>query len=172
MRQSCDQLQGLLVDYAVQQLAADQSARIEQHLAKCAHCRDMLVALQRSLDVAQVIWRDNLPLQTPHHTAGVVSGTRWRYWATGPAIAAAVALVVGLAALFHLGRPAATPTSAPLPVTLVQIERAVQEGYSAARVKAAEEICAEPDDELREQYRYLITASLARTKTGQDTSAN
>ena len=52
MQKLCEQITEMLVDYADGQLSAGESRQVVEHLAKCEHCRSILRALKRSLDLA------------------------------------------------------------------------------------------------------------------------
>ena len=53
----CSRIVGLLVDYADGELSAADHRRVAEHVAGCAGCRAELRLLQRSLELAQVEWR-------------------------------------------------------------------------------------------------------------------
>jgi predicted anti-sigma-YlaC factor YlaD len=58
MNDCCQNLQsGRLVDYADGLLSPTQRLEIEQHLAQCADCRQHLVRLERSLEIAREIFQ-------------------------------------------------------------------------------------------------------------------
>jgi len=54
MEKTCEEIREILVDYADGQLLPSDSNKVAEHLAECAHCRKMLDALQRSLELAGV----------------------------------------------------------------------------------------------------------------------
>jgi predicted anti-sigma-YlaC factor YlaD len=54
----CEKTADSLVDFADGELPAVESALVAEHLAGCASCRQELDALRRSLDAAQILWRD------------------------------------------------------------------------------------------------------------------
>ena len=56
-KEICEQLYEKLVLYADGESGPGESAEITEHLAQCADCREMLGALGRSLQTAELIWR-------------------------------------------------------------------------------------------------------------------
>ena len=60
MQKSCEDIADMLVDYADGRLSPGESSKVSAHLAKCEDCRESLEALQRSLELAEVIWEDQL----------------------------------------------------------------------------------------------------------------
>jgi len=166
MEKSCEEIREMLVDYADGQLLPSDSKKVADHLAECAHCRKMLDALQRSLELAGVVWEDGLAetkeIRAPIH--GKVRKIRWPRYA---AIAAGILLVVTTSIVWReLVRPAKKE------LTFAEIERRITESSNAARLLAATELLAEyPDAEtiVKEQYRYIVetypeTAAAAKAK--------
>jgi len=60
MQKSCEDISDMLVDYADGQLSPSESSEVAEHLTKCEQCQRTLQALQRSLELAGVIWEDGL----------------------------------------------------------------------------------------------------------------
>ena len=58
MEKFCEDIEQMLVDYADGQLSPSDSSKVAKHLAKCEHCRKKLYGLQKSLELAGVIWTD------------------------------------------------------------------------------------------------------------------
>ena len=56
MEKTCEEIKEILVDYADGQLSQSESNKVAEHLGKCKNCQRMLDALQRSLELAGVIW--------------------------------------------------------------------------------------------------------------------
>ena len=54
----CEKIAESLVDFSDGELPAAESALVAEHLTGCASCREELDALRRSLDAAQILWRD------------------------------------------------------------------------------------------------------------------
>jgi len=161
MERSCEEIREILVDYADERsrqgwpspLSPSESNKVDEHLDKCDHCREMLGALQRSLELAQVIWEDSLAeaekirIPIPHRIRKV----RWPRYA---AVAAGILLVITTSLLW---RERVKPAGKE--VSFTEIERRINESGSAARLLAAAELLAEyPDAQsiVKQQYRYIV----------------
>jgi len=153
MQKSCKDIEDMLVGYADGRLSPSESREIAEHLAKCERCRRTLQALQRSLELACVIWEDGLAeteaIRIP--ISRKAGKSRWPRYA---AIAASILLVVTCSIVWRvLVRPASREP------TLAEIERKINESASAARLLAATELLAEyPDAQpiVNQQYRYIV----------------
>lgn len=151
MKESCDNFAELLVDYADGLLSAEQSIRVADHLSECDHCRMLAESLHKSLELAQVIWQDNLG-QTETIRIAAPARTRRRSW---PRYAAAAILIVSAISITSriTNKPA---KSEP---TLAEIERKITEAGNAARLLAAADILAEYPDAVpaaKKQYSYIL----------------
>jgi len=153
MEKSCREIQEMLVDYADGQSSPGDSSQIAEHLAACDTCRNLLDALQRSLDLAGVIWTDglseteNLRIAPSRGSGGI---RRLRY----AAVAASIVLVATVSIVW---RASVNPKAAE--VTFEQIEREITESASAARLLAATELLAEYPDArpiVDQQYQYIV----------------
>ncbi len=166
MEKSCEEIREMLVDYADGQLSQSESNKVAEHLGKCRNCRRMLDALQRSLELAEVIWEDGLG-ETKEIRIPIQVKARKIRWPRYAAAAAGILLVVTTSILWRaLVRPAKKE------LTFTEIERKITESASAARLLAAAELLAEyPDAQsiVKEQYRYIVdtypeTAAAAKAK--------
>lgn len=54
----CEKIAESLGEFSDGELPAVESALLTEHLTGCASCREELDALRRSLDAAQILWRD------------------------------------------------------------------------------------------------------------------
>jgi len=160
MKECCDNIAELLVDYADGLLGAEQSAKVTEHLAECDDCRTLVDGLNRSLEIAQVIWEDNLS-QTPK-TIRIPAGVRtarssWlRY--------AAAAIIIISAVFITINRIEEPPKDEP---TLAEMERRITEAGNAARLLAAADLLggySEVEAIAKQQYRRIA-------ETYPDTSA-
>jgi predicted anti-sigma-YlaC factor YlaD len=153
MQKSCEDIADMLVDYADGRLSPGESSEVSAHLTKCEDCRRTLEALQRSLELAGVIWEDQLAeieavrIQIPEK----VRKFSWRGYA---AIAAGILLVVAISSVWKVlvGPTEKEPTFA-------EIEQKINESASAARLLAAADLLAKyPDVEsvVKQQYRYIV----------------
>jgi len=152
MEKSCEQIEKLLVDYADGELSPSESSDVAEHLSKCEACRRTVVALQRSLDLAGIVWADGLEeikgVGLPR-TSGV-SRFKWRRYA------AAVAGILVVAAISIVCVTRTTPKQAE--PTFAEIERQIDESGRAARLLAAAEMladCPSAKSIVKQQYRYI-----------------
>ena len=153
MERSCEDIREMLVDYADGQLSPNDSNKVTEHLAKCEHCQRILDGLQRSLELAEVIWEDGLA-ETKEIRAPIPGKVRKIRWPRYAAAAAGILLVVTTSIVWRtLMRPAKKELS------FAEIEQKITESGSAARLLAATELLAEyPDAQsiVKEQYRYIV----------------
>ena len=153
MQKSCEEIAEMLVDYADGQLSPAESNEVAEHLAKCEDCRRTLDALQKSLELAEVIWEDGLA-ETKAIRIPVSQKARRVRWSRYAAIAASILLVVTASVVWRaLVRPKeAGPTFA-------EIERKIIDEGTAARLLAAADLLAgKPYAEglIKSQYEYIL----------------
>ena len=159
MRESCKEIADMLVDYADGQFSVERSSRVAEHLAECDQCRILLEALHKSLELAQVIWEDNLS-QTETIRIPAPAWTSRRSW---PRYAAAVILIISAISIPSLikNKPAKNQP------TFAEIERKITEAGNAAKLLAAADLLGGYSDAetiARQQYRRIV-------ETYPDTSA-
>jgi anti-sigma factor RsiW len=153
MQERCEQIEKLLVDYADGQLPTRETSEVAEHLAKCERCRTTLKALQRSLDLARVIWAHGLEETRAVRISKTQRARRFQ-WRRYAAIAASILI---LAAVSVTWRRMTKPKEAE--PTFAEIEHRIEQAGSAARLLAAAELLSEyPDCRsiLKQQYRYII----------------
>ena len=166
MQNSCKEIAEMLVDYADGRLPTSESSKVAGHLAKCSDCRNTLIALERSLHLAGVIWADGLA-ETEPICIPIPQKKRQPRWRRYAAIAASVLLVATGSILWRGLNRSAEPE-----LTFAEIERNISESASAARLLAATDLLAKyPDAEniVKQQYSYIIdtypeTAAAAEAK--------
>lgn len=153
MKRSCETICEMLVDYADGQLSASESSEVVEHLAKCEQCRRTFGALQKSIELANVIWADSLAeteaIRIPAPVK-VRKVSRPRY----AAIAASILLIFTASILLHVlvGPAKSEPT-------LAEIERRISNSASAIQLLAAADMLAKyPDTEAiaKRQYHYVV----------------
>ncbi len=152
MEKFCEDIEKMLIDYADGQLSPSDSSMVAEHLATCEHCRKMLDRLQKSLELAGVIWADahaeteNIRIPT--------TKTRKIRWPRYAAIAASILVVATASVVWHtFTRPKVKE------LTFTEIERKITESGSAARLLAATELLSEnPNAQtiVKQQYRHII----------------
>ncbi len=152
MEKSCKYFEEVLVDYADGQLSPADSSELDEHVAKCNCCRTLIDGLQKSLDLAGVIWTDGLAATRELHIPAPRK-VRRLHWLRHAAVAASILVVVSVSALWcTLTKPKeAEPTVA-------DIEREIMESGNAARLLAASKMLTEhPGTQplVNQQYRYI-----------------
>jgi len=160
MKESCDNFAELLVDYADGCLSAEQSIRVADHLSECDHCRRLAEALHKSLELAQVIWEDNLSQTTETIRIAAPARTRRRSW---PRYAAAAILIVSAISITSriMNKPVKDQP------TFAEIEQKITEAGNAAKLLAAADLLGEYSEAetiVKQQYRRIV-------ETYPDTSA-
>ena len=169
MARSCEEIAGMLVDYADEQLSAADSNEVVDHLAGCADCRRKLDALQRSLELAGVIWEDGLA-ETEAIRVPVSQKARRVRWSRYAAIAASILLVVTASVVWRaLVRPRQAGPS------FAEIEREIIDEGTAAKLLAAADLLADKSyakELIKSQYEYILdsypntkAAATARLRT-------
>jgi predicted anti-sigma-YlaC factor YlaD len=166
MKKFCKEIKEMLVDYADGQLSQSDSSKVAEHLAQCENCRSLHSGLQKSLDLAGVIWANSL-LEIENIGIKAIK-TRKIHWYRYAAIAASILLVATASVVWHtLTRPKGSE------LTFAEIERKITESGSAARLLAAAELLSKyPEAEtiVKQQYRYIVerypeTLAAAKVKT-------
>jgi len=153
MEKSCRNVEEKLVDYADGQLSPGDSSEVAEHLAQCEACRKVLGALQKSLDLADVVWTDGFT-ETEAIRIPTLRKVRKHSRLHYAAIAASILLVVMTSLVWRaLVKPESTE------ITFAEIERRITESATAARLLAATELLAEvpgAQSIVDKQYRYII----------------
>jgi len=153
MEKSCEKIEQMLVDYADGRLSASDSDKVAEHLQKCEHCRNILGALNKSLELTGIIWADSLT-ETKEIRAPIPSKHRKITWPKYTAAAAGIILLLTTSVLW---RALIRPQEKEL--DFADIERRITEAGTAARLLAATELLAEyPDAQpiVKQQYRYIV----------------
>jgi hypothetical protein len=154
MKKSCEEVEKILVDYSDGLLSHEETSLVLQHFEKCAKCRKLLKALERSLELSSVIWEDNLrdieKVKIP-----VLPKVKKIHWLRYASIASSI-LVAATAAIlwcsFH------QPGAKPKELSFEQIEKNINDSANAARLLAATELLANnPDNKeiVENGYRYI-----------------
>ncbi|MBN2594971.1 MAG: zf-HC2 domain-containing protein [Sedimentisphaerales bacterium] len=160
MKRSCENIERMLVDYADGQLSQIDANKIKEHLSECQECRKLLTALQKSLELAGVIWSDGLA-DTEKIPVSIAKTTKVR-WSRYAAIAASILLVTTASVVWHtFSRPKYREP------TFAEIERKINESGSAAQLLAATELLDDnprAENIVKQQYQHIV-------KTYPDTAA-
>ena len=149
---SCEDIREMLVDYADGELSPGQLSEVIRHLETCENCRKLLAALQKSLELATVVWEDGLrekeAVKKPARPKA-----RKIHWFRYAAVAASILIVVTTSIVW---REMNKPQKAEL--SFDEIERSITESANAARLLAATELLADyPDAKeiVEQQYNYI-----------------
>ena len=160
-----------LVDYADDELPDDERAQLCEHLEKCDACRARLEALERSLQLAKLIWQDaearNPNAHVPSRPKSKVFASPWRL-----AIAASVLFAVVEFLERHFfheqGRPS---VSKPVQhATLEEIENHVMRAGLAAQLFATAEVLDKLEGgqaAAEKQYAYITERYSDTEQAGQ-----
>jgi predicted anti-sigma-YlaC factor YlaD len=152
MGKSCEDIREMLVDFADGELSPGQSGEVTGHLETCENCRKLLTGLQKSLDLATVVWEDGLK-ETEAVEIPIRPKARKIHWFRYAAVAASILIVVTTSIIWRgINRPQKAELS------FDEIERNIAESANAARLLAATELLADyPDAKgiVEQQYRYI-----------------
>jgi hypothetical protein len=152
----CNRIEDRLIDYADNQLAADISVQITDHLAHCRNCRQKLNALKKSLALTQSIWQQNL---SQIQDIEIPAARKSRPKLILPAAAAAAAIIITAGLFLIPGTPTAPIEEISPQVIMAQIERQINHaGIAAKHLAAAQQLKEYPDGEtmVQNQYRYIV----------------
>ncbi len=152
MGKSCEEIQEMLVDYADGGLSPGQSSEVVEHLETCENCRNLMAALQKSLDLATVVWEDGLK-ETEDAKIPARQKTAKIHWFRYAAVAASILIVVTTSIVWReMNKPQKVELS------FDEIERNISESANAARLLAATELLTDyPDAKeiVQQQYSYI-----------------
>jgi hypothetical protein len=156
MEKSCEKIEEMLVDYADGQLSTGESDKVARHLEKCESCQKMLSALNKSLELAGIIWTDGF-YETKEIRDPIHGTTKKIPWTKFAAVAAGIALLLTTSIIW---RAFMNPAKPPLKkINFAEIEYRINNAGNAARLLAATELLAEYSDSqsiVKEQYRYIV----------------
>ena len=152
MEKSCEDIREILVDYADGELSPGQLSEVTEHLETCEKCRKLLTALQKSLDLATIVWEDGLK-ETEAVRIPARPKTRKIHWLRYATVAAGILIVVTTSIVW---REISRPQKAE--ISFEEIQRDITESANAARLLAATELLEDyPDAKeiVEQQYRYI-----------------
>jgi hypothetical protein len=152
MKKTCEDIQEILVDYADGGLLPGQSSEVVEHLERCENCRKLLEALQKSLELATVVWQDGLK-EAEAIKIPMRPKTGRIHWLRYAAVAASILLVVTTLLVRRENNK-----SKVTELSFEEIERNIDDSGNAARLLAATELLADyPDAKeiVEQQYRYI-----------------
>ena len=153
MQKLCKEIEQILVDYADGQLSPGESNEVAEHLTKCEDCRRTLEALERSLELAGVIWEDGLA-ETEAIRIPIPRKSTATHWLKYAAIAAGILLVVTISGVWR-----ALVRDTEEEPEFADIERRISDSASATRLLAAADMLAKYTDTkaiANRQYHYVV----------------
>jgi predicted anti-sigma-YlaC factor YlaD len=154
IEKSCEDIQKILVDYADGQLAHEERTIVSRHLDNCENCRELLNALNKSLELSTIVWEENLG-EIDSVPIAASPKIRKIHWFKYAAIAASILILVTTAVFW---RSVNKPQERKTEMSFEEIERNIDDSASAARLLAAIELIADyPDykEIVENQYRYV-----------------
>jgi hypothetical protein len=153
MKKDCKEIAELLVDYADGQSQAGDVKEVSEHLQICGNCQNTLKVLQKSLCLANEVWKEGLEemraIQIP--TKVKIRKINWVRYA---AIAAAILIAAAGLVIRHQFIPHTEKET-----TFAEIEHRITDEGNAARLLAAAEMLTKyPDAEFvsKQEYRYIV----------------
>lgn len=148
-----------LVAYADGDLSANRSERIAKHIANCPNCRSMAEALQRSLQVTQVIWQTSESQWPKTRPLERFQSSKWSLRKIA-AVAASILLVLGVGAVWRmLSRPTEQAGISREQALAVDIKRKIADSGDAARLLAAAELLSrypKAESSVKQRYRHIV----------------
>ena len=155
MEKSCKEIEEMLVDFTDGQLSPDESNEVTEHVVQCENCRKVLEALQKSLELASVIWTDGV---AETETIRIPISRKVRklirfHYAT---LAASILLVVTTSLVW---RALVKPMEIQKKPSFVEIEHKIIDEGTAAKLLAATDLLADkPNVEqlVKKQYEYIM----------------
>lgn len=162
-----------LVAYADGEFPPNEAEQITKHIARCGNCKSMLSALQRSLQVTQVIWQKEEAVWPKKRSFKKPILSRWLVRRVA-AVAASILLIFCIGVMRRL---LYKPSEEMLPVRpeptafeIDEIEIEVQRAAVAAQMLAvADMLAAQPGGQeyAEKRYTYVINSFPGRDESEQ-----
>jgi hypothetical protein len=148
-----------LVVYVDGDLSASRSERIAEHIANCPNCRSMAEALQRSLQVTQVIWQTSESQWPETHSFGRIVPNR-RPLKKLFAVAASILFVLGAGAIWRLlSEPSERIDLTSEETKVAELRLKIADSGDAARLLAAAELLSKyprAKSSVEQRYRHIV----------------
>lgn len=150
-----------LVAYADGDLSPSKAERIAEHVAACPDCQAVLEALERSLQVAQAIWKTGQARWPETHSFDKIRADR-RSFRKVIALAASALLVLASSILWRvLSEPGDHTRTISEEEKIAELRLKIADSSDAARLLAAAELLSRyPDAEggVRRRYHRIVDA--------------
>lgn len=154
----CDKIsQETLVAFADGQLSPGEATKVSEHIAQCDSCRQMVEALQRSIELVKVSWAAE---QSKWPKWRLPYRPRLNRWPVTRvlAVAASILLLIGLGLIWRM---VSEPGKAALNgKTIARLEQAVIRAGIAAQMLAVADLLSKQtggQDYARERYNEIIS---------------
>lgn len=142
-KEICEQLYEKLVLYADGESEPKETAEITEHLERCKDCREMLRALRRSLQTAELIWGSG-ESETGAGQAPTSNMRNRRLMMRAALLAACLLIALGGAVIWWGQGEAVEPTETiKSGVTAAEVEIAAERTAVAAQMLAAADLLDE-----------------------------
>jgi hypothetical protein len=162
-----------LVAYADGELPPSEAEQVTKHIARCENCQTMLSALQRSLQVTQVIWHSDEANWPKKRSFKKPILSRWLIRRLA-AVAASILLVFGVGVmrrlLYKQSEEMLPVRSQPTSAKIDEIEIEIQRAAVAAQMLAvADMLAAQPGGQeyAEKRYTYVINSFPGRDESKQ-----
>ena len=154
----CDKIpQETLVAFTDGQLSPGEAAEVSEHIDRCESCRQMVEALQRSIELVKVSWAAEQS-KWPKWRKADQSTLRRRPSVRVLAVAASILLLLGLGLIWRM---VSEPGKAALNgKTIARLEQTVIRAGTAAQMLAVADLLSKQTggrDYARERYKEIIS---------------
>lgn len=154
----CDKIpEETLVAFADGQLSPREAAEVSEHITQCDSCRQMVGALQRSLELAKVSWAAEQSRWPKWRKADEPKLSRWPVTRV-LAVAASILLLLGVGLIWRM---VSEPGKAALNgKTIARLEQVVERAGAAAQMLAVADLLSKQaggHDYARERYKEIIS---------------
>jgi anti-sigma factor RsiW len=154
----CDKIsQETLVAFADGELSPAETAEVSEHIDRCESCREMVQALQRSMELVTASWNEQQAKWPKWQARRAPRLHRWPAKRV-LAVAAGIVLLIGVGLIW---RTVSEPTK-PMPAeeAIARLEQTVTRVGAAVQMLAVADLLAEQPggkDYARERYKEIVT---------------
>lgn len=144
--------------YLLGELDAAERARVEDHLASCAACREELERLRLTKTALLALRHEEIPKRIAFVSDPVLKRPWWRAWfAPGPRWGFASALVLALAIVVH-GRLQPAPPAPPPSLDTAALEQRISAEVERRLQAALRNVAAEAEARQEARLRQTLAA--------------
>jgi anti-sigma factor RsiW len=154
----CDNIsEETLVAFADGELSPAEAAQVSQHIDRCESCREMVEALQRSMELVTASWQDEHTKWPKWQATRAPKLHRWPVKQV-LAVAAGILLLAGVGLIWWtVSELSEHPVNG---TAIARLERSIIRTGTAAQMLAVADLLAEQPggkDYARERYREIVT---------------